>query len=55
MNLNRFIFIPQTLFQTTSLSGRMATGNPTKGAQQAYDNFWPKVTNGIKWIYLNFF
>ena len=26
----------------------MATGNPTTEAQQAYDNFWPKVTDGIK-------
>ena len=25
----------------------MATGNPTTEAQQAYDNFWPKVTDGI--------
>ena len=24
----------------------MATGNPTTEAQQAYDNFWPKVTDG---------
>ena len=32
----------------------MATGNPTTEAQQAYDNFWPKVTDG-KWISRDFF
>merc|ERR1719458_1888881 len=26
----------------------MATGNPTTEAQQAYDNFWPKVTDEIR-------
>ena len=26
----------------------MATGNPTTEAQQAYDSFWPKVTEEIR-------
>ena len=53
-NLSYCNFIPKILFQTALLSGRMATGNPTTEAQQAYDNFWPKVTDG-KWISRDFF
>ena len=54
-NLNNCNFISLILFQTALLSGRMATGNPTTEAQQAYDNFWPKVTDGklISWDFFS--
>ena len=50
LNLMDFTFSSTALFQKSPLSGRMATGNPTTEAQQAYDNFWPKVTDGNLWI-----
>merc|ERR1719507_345889 len=42
------LLLDSLLQETALLSGRMATGNPTTEAQQAYDNFWPKVTDEIR-------